>query len=63
MSVPVYDFAQANEVMKTLPTEQYYACCGKKGVYTHSRSLETWIYVCFVKQIEWAKQMKKMLKK
>jgi TPR repeat protein len=28
-SVPIYDFAKANEDLANLPTEQYYACCGK----------------------------------
>ena len=37
-SVPIYDFAQANEELANLPTEQYYACCGKSvcGGCVHS---------------------------
>ena len=28
-SLPVYDFAKANEVLEDLSTERYYECCGK----------------------------------
>jgi len=37
-SVPIYDFAEANEELANLPSEQYYACCGKSvcGGCVHS---------------------------
>jgi tetratricopeptide (TPR) repeat protein len=28
-SVPIYDFAKANEVLENFPVENYYPCCGK----------------------------------
>jgi TPR repeat protein len=38
MSVPVNDFAKANELLAKLETEQYYSCCGKSicGGCVHS---------------------------
>jgi TPR repeat protein len=42
MSVPINDFANANELLAKLCTEQYYSCCGKSicggCVYSFSKS-------------------------
>ena len=67
-SVPIYDYAMANEGLKREPTEEYYPCCGKsicRGciVYTPVVSLETLASVPFAIPTEITKQMKRRLKK
>ena len=64
-SVPINDFANANErVLAQLQMQHYYECCGKYvcgGCDTPFINLETMTSVRFAMQIMWAKLTKKEL--
>jgi hypothetical protein len=65
-SVPIYDFAIANEEVAKLDLEEYFPCCGKSscGGCVHSfRKLKTFSHVRFANPNEVTKQMKSKLKK
>ena len=66
LSVPIYDFAIANEGLANKNMELLYPCCGKRicrGACTLSVRLITMISALFVIPTEDAKQMKKWLQK
>jgi hypothetical protein len=66
-SVPIYDFAIANEELATEDTDIYYPCCGKqafvKGACTPIVVLETLASVRFAVPTEMAKRRKSMMRK
>jgi hypothetical protein len=66
LSVPIYDFAQANQkLVKRLWNNIMFVAerAFVQVAYTPAMSLETLGHVRFVKQVMWAKLMEKELKK
>ena len=66
LSVPIDDYATANEEMAKWETKTYIHVVGRvfvEDAYTSSVCPETRTGVLFAMQIEWAKQMKIKLKK
>jgi hypothetical protein len=62
LSVPIYDFAEANLELAREAMEESYTCCGKRICGGSGVSPET-ISVRFAIQTEVAKQMKRIMKR